>query len=129
VKNRRKNMTFAAIFAIIIGILMIAQWTISILKKQVAGPEIGLVGRGRTEMAFHWVAEFSTAVLLLISGFGLILNTGWGLTVFLIATGMLIYTVINSPGYFAQQRKWPMIIMFAVILVLAIVSLILVIRA
>jgi hypothetical protein len=120
-------MTFAAIFAIIVGVLMIVQWTVTILKKQVAGPESGLSGRGRTEMAFHWAAEFITAVLLVISGAFLLAGGNWGITLFMIAIGMLIYTVINSPGYFAQQRQWPMVIMFAVLLVLAIGQLFLVI--
>ncbi len=106
---------------------MIVQWTISILKKQVAGPEAGLIGRGQTEMAFHWAAEFITAVLLIVSGISLLVSAGWSITVFLVASGMLMYTVINSPGYFAQQQKWPMVIVFAVLLVLSIVSLVLVI--
>jgi hypothetical protein len=119
-------MTFAAIFAISVGLLMIVQWTISILKKQVAGPEAGVIGRGRIEMVFHWAAEFSTAIFLIISGTGLFLQVGWGFTAFYVAMGMLAYTLINSPGYFAQQRKWLMVILFAILLILSIVSLILV---
>jgi len=37
--------------------------------------------------------------------------------------GMLLYAVINSSGYFAEKRKWPMVGMFAVLLILALVSL------
>jgi len=37
--------------------------------------------------------------------------------------GMLLYAVINSPGYFAEKRQWPMVGMFAVLLILALVSL------
>jgi hypothetical protein len=120
-------MIFAAVFAIFVGLLMIVQWTITIFKKQVAGPEAGLAGRGKTEMGFHWAAEFVTAILLIISGISLLSNTGWGKTAFLVAVGMLVYTVINSPGYFAQQRKWPMVILFAFLLVLSIISLILIV--
>ncbi len=42
---------------------------------------------------------------------------------------MLLYTVIVSPGYFAQKREWPMVGMFAVLLALALVSLGLVFKA
>jgi len=34
-----------------------------------------------------------------------------------------VYTVIVSPGYFAQQGQWPLVAMFAVLLILALVSL------
>jgi hypothetical protein len=33
---------------------------------------------------------------------------------------MLTYSVIASPGYFAQQGQWALVAMFAVLLVLAI---------
>ena len=116
-------MIFVGIFALLVGILMIGQWTVTILKKQVAGPEAGMAGRGKVEMAYHWAAEFLTAVLLIIAGMGLLSDAGWGRMTFFIADGMLIYTVINSAGYFAQQGQKPMVIMFAVLLVLAVVSL------
>ena len=120
-------MTFAAIFAITVGALMLIQWTITILRKQVAGPESGMSGRGRVEMAYHLVAECVTATLLIIAGIAMLAGLDWGLTTFLVSDGMLIYTLINSPGYFAQQRQWPMVIIFAVLLILSIVCLLLVV--
>ena len=41
----------------------------------------------------------------------------------------MLYTVIVSPGYFAQKREWPMVGVFALPLILALVSLRLVLRA
>ncbi|MBN1190061.1 MAG: hypothetical protein JXA46_09945 [Dehalococcoidales bacterium] len=120
-------MLFAAVFAIAVGTLMIIQWAITMVRKQVDGPGEGISGRGKIEMGFHWTAEFLTAVLLIISGAGLISAAGWGKTIFLVAAGMLIYTVINSPGFFAQQRKWSMVVMFSVLLVLSIASVVLVV--
>ena len=121
-------MLFSAIFSIAVGVLMIIQWIITIARGNVQSLEAGsTAGRGRTEMMFHWVAEFGTSLMLLLAGIGLLVNSTWALIVFYIATGMLIYTVINSPGYFAQQKQWPMVSMFSVILILAIVSIVLVI--
>ena len=120
-------MIFSSIFAILVGALMVIQWTLTIVRGQIAGPEDGSAGRGRIEMTYHLVAEFATAVLLIVAGTGLLSSMPWGTTVFFVASGMLIYTVINSPGYFAQQGNRPMVIMFAVILVLAMVSLFLVV--
>jgi hypothetical protein len=38
--------------------------------------------------------------------------------------GMLLYTIIVSSGYFAQKRVWPIVIMFAALLVLTSLSLV-----
>ncbi|UCC60149.1 MAG: hypothetical protein JSV02_10565 [Dehalococcoidia bacterium] len=116
-------MTFAAIYAIVVGFAMIGYWGISISRRQV--PEF------RTEpirITFHVAAEGVTAIALLLSGFGLLFDTCWGLETYLVALGMLFYTLIVSPGYFAQKGKWPMVCMFAVLIILGIVSLVLIFR-
>jgi len=74
-------------------------------------------------LAFHLAAEGATALALIASGAGLLRGAGWGRTASLVALGMLGYTVIVSPGYFAQQGAWPLVVMFAVLLVLALVSI------
>jgi hypothetical protein len=38
--------------------------------------------------------------------------------------GMLLYTIIVSSGYFVQKRVWPIVGMFAVLLILTVISLI-----
>lgn len=45
----------------------------------------------------------------------------------IVGIGMLFYTVIVSPGYYAEKGEWPFVGMFAVILILALASLALVI--
>jgi len=121
-------MLFASIFAIIVGAGMVAQWAINIVGNRIPRLEDDPVsGRGLFDMIFHWVAEFLTAFVLIAAGVGLILESAWGVSVFLVGIGMLIYTAINSPGFFAQQRKWSMVGMFIVILILAVLSIFLVI--
>jgi hypothetical protein len=114
-------MTFGAIYAIVIGVAMIGQWCFSLLQNKV--PEL------ETEpirIRFHIFAEFITAITLIVAGVGLLLDSGWSLQVFPVSIGMLLYTVMASPGYFAQRDEWRMVGLFAVILVLAVVSLVLV---
>ena len=106
---------------------MIAQWSFNIIRNRVPTPEQDAVsGRGFFDMIFHWAAEFITAGVLITAGIGLLAESQWAFPTYLIAIGMLIYTAINSPGFFPQQRKWSMVGMFVVILVLALLSLILV---
>ena len=108
---------FSAIFSILIGFTMFAQWAFFLLTGNV--PEV------KTEPARVWLhitAEWITAILLVVSGIGLILLTPWSLAMAFLAHGMLIYTVIQSPGYFAHKKVWPLVGMFAVFLILAVVS-------
>ncbi len=117
-------MTFAGVYSVVVGVLMIGQWAFFLATGKV--PELG------TEpyrIRFHLAGEFFTAVALVVGGVGLLVSAAWGLPLYLLATGMLLYTVIVSPGYFAQQRQWPLVGMFAILLVLALLGIGLVVGA
>lgn len=111
-------MTFVAIFSILVGILMIGQWIFSLATRQV--PEMATEP---VAITFHLVAEFLTAAALLLGGIALLAQSLLGYPLALLAQGMLLYTIINSPGYFAQRKQWPMVILLAILLVLNIVSI------
>ena len=109
-------MTFSAWYGMVVGFGMIAQWILSIVSGGV--PEF------QTEpwrIVFHLAAEFSTALMLIISGIAVLKSNAVGL-------GMVIYSEIVSPGYFAQLGKWPMVGMFAVILIGAVLGVRLLMR-
>jgi hypothetical protein len=115
-------MVFASVFALVVGIGMIGQWIFFLATDQV--PEL------RTEplrIRFHLAAEFATAIALLVGGIALLTDQAWARWVYLLALGMLLYTLIVSPGYFAQKGQWAFVGMFAVVLLLALVSIVLVI--
>jgi hypothetical protein len=115
-------MNFAAVFALVVGVGMIGQWLFFLATGQV--PEL------KTEplrIRFHLAAEFATAIALLVSGIGLLTGQAWGRWFYLLAAGMLLYTVIVSPGYFAEKGQWAFVGMFAVVLLLALVSIVLVV--
>lgn len=116
-------MRFSAIYGIFVGVLILAQWAFFLAAGQV--PEL------QTEpyrIALHLAAEFATAVGLIIAGIALLRRAPWGAKAYLVFAGMLIYSVIASPGYFAQQGQWALIGMFAILLVLAFVSIALLAR-
>ena len=111
-------MTLVSLFSLLVGLGMIGQWAFSLARGQV--PEIG------TEpfrIAFHLAAEFLTALALIAAGLGLLAGAWWGRQVYPVATGMLLYTCIVSPGYFAQKGQWPLVGVFGLLLVLALLSL------
>jgi hypothetical protein len=57
---------------------------------------------------------------LIIGGFGLFTNRGWGFHVFLISMGMLLYTVIVSAGYYGQLGDMIMVGMFTLFQILTV---------
>jgi hypothetical protein len=111
-------MRFTAWYAILVGILMMAQWSFFLATGSV--PE---VQSEPIRLAFHLAAEFVTAICLIVAGAAILRSKPWGRTFMLAALCMLVYTVIISPGYFAQQGQWPLVAMFAVLLVLALGSM------
>ena len=113
-------MIFPAVFAILVGVGIIGQWLALILSNEI--PEL------KTEpirIRFHIAAEMATALLLLVSGILLLSRAALGQTVFLVAVGMVFYTCIVSPGYFAQQGKWAWLIMSSALIVSGVVGIIL----
>ena len=107
-------MRFAAWTALVIGVVMLAQWGFFIAAGAV--PEFGTEPYA---IAFHLVAEVATAMALIVSG-ALLLRGRWHAVRFaVLAFGMLLYTTVNSPGSFAQQGTWPLVAMFAVVLALS----------
>ena len=104
-------MKFSAWYGIIVGFIMIAQWSFFLATDSV--PEL------QTEpwrIALHLAAEFTTAVMLIVSSIATLKSAAWGQKVLLVGLGMVIYSEIVSPGYFAQLGQWALVGMFAVLL-------------
>jgi hypothetical protein len=110
-------MTLPVAFAIIVGMGMLAQWSISYFTKQI--PELE---SEPYRIWFHIAGEIITAVLLITGGIALLAKWPSAQALYLLAMGMLIYTAIESPGYFAQKGQWAWVLIFAVIVILAILS-------
>ena len=115
-------MTFPSLFAIMVGIGMIGMWSASYLTNQIPELETEPV-----RIKFHLAAEFATAIVLLAAGIGMLTTQDWAPSVYLVSMGMLLYTVIVSPGYFAEKGQWGYVFMFGVIFVLAFVSILIVV--
>ena len=106
-------MTFVAWYALIVGVGMILQWGVFLGMGMV--PE---VQTEPTQLAFHLAGEVVTAVALIVGGEKLLRETRGARRTTTFALGMLAYTVIVSPGYFAQRGTWPLVGMLALLLVL-----------
>lgn len=109
----------AAIFSIFVGISMIGMWLMFYFTDSI--PELATEP---AKISMHLAAEFATALALIFGGWGLLKLKAWGEPLYLLATGALIYTMIQSPGYFLQTGEPGFVVMFAVLLILAIVILV-----
>lgn len=90
---------------------MIAQWAASIATASV--PEFQTAPWA---IGFHLAAEALTALGLIVAGVAVLKSWRWGAQALLVALGMVIYSEVVSPGYFAQQSQWALVAMFAVLL-------------
>jgi hypothetical protein len=116
-------MKFSAWYSILVGVLMAGQWAFFLAAGAV--PEL------QTEpiaLVFHLAAELATAACLLVAGIALLRGANWGRNLALFAAGMLGYTTMVSPGYFAQLGQWSMVGMFAALLVLDAASVFVLVR-
>jgi len=109
-----------SIYSILVGISIIGFWRFFVSSKQ-----LSKLGSNQTpiEIGYHVVAEFLTAGLLVAAGIGSIYSLEWSRTVSLIALGMLLYAVINSPGLYAAKKNIPMIAMFSVLTILTLIAI------
>ncbi|KAB1187762.1 MULTISPECIES: hypothetical protein [Haloferax] len=97
-----------AVYALVVGVSILGLWVVLVQTEQ--------VGALRTEpfsMFTHLVAEGLTAVALLGAGIGLVRQTDWARPLSLVAFGMLLYTVINSAGYYAQLGEIAAMMVFS----------------
>jgi len=72
------------------------------------------------EIAMHLTAEFTTAGLLIVSGAGLWFGAPWATRVNIFASGMLVYSLIQSPGYYLQHNAMIFVVLFAVVFLLTV---------
>ncbi|NPD89291.1 MAG: hypothetical protein HGN29_11245 [Asgard group archaeon] len=105
----------SGIYSLIIGVGIIGLWLMLILTKQV--PEI------KSEpiaIGFHIVVENIMGILSVLSGIMFLLNITGGSLMFILTSGLVIYAVINSAGYYGQKKQWSFVCMFGAILVTSI---------
>jgi hypothetical protein len=113
---------FVGIYSVLIGLMMIGMWVSLLLAKQV--PELKPASYAPKLIAYHLIAEILTGIVLIVSGVGLFLGSDWSRILSAISLGMLLYSVINSPGKYAHENNLPMVAIFTIITILTVVAII-----
>ena len=114
----KKNNRLPANFGIVCGIAMFAQWAMFILTGQV--PELQTAP---FEIAFHLMAEGITALGLIISSVLLLSKKTNAKFLYTVFSGMLLYSLIASSGYFAELGQWGFVVMFIGLLLITMLCL------
>lgn len=101
---------------------MLGFWAAAIVTHRV--PEIE---SGGIEIRFHIVAETVTGLVLIAGGVAALIDpsAGWVIALSAVGLGMLMYTLIVSPGYYAERREWPLVWGFVVVWALTIPAVVL----
>ena len=101
---------YLAIVPILIGLGMLGFWCGAIVTRAV--PEIN---SGEIEIWFHIAAEVATGVLLVAGGISVLADGAATPSVVLssLSLGMLVYTLIASPGYYVERAEVSRVWMFA----------------
>lgn len=101
------------------GIALIGLWAMLLFRHAV--PELNA---GLPSIRFHIAAELSTAVILLIGALSLAAaDTPTARLVVAVGLGAITYSTVNSPGYYADQGNRPLVLMFGVLAVIAVVAI------
>ena len=119
-----KISKFPSIYAIFVGLLILMMWSFFLISGMV--PELET---NPAEIILHLVAEFSTAFLLIISGISVIKKSRFSKWLYPFSMGMLIYTLIVSPGYYIQSGEYFFVAIFAILIILSIMSMVIFIRS
>ena len=99
----------ASIFSLFCGIAMLIVWAILLGTGNVTELQTSPF-----QVTLLLVAEFLTAVSLILGRFGLLMGKRWGLRTDLAALGMLLYCTVFSIGVFGQASNIPAASFFGV---------------
>jgi hypothetical protein len=108
-------MEFITFFLISVGVSIFVFWIYAIIYGKI--PELKYEP---IRVYFHIIAEIGTAILLLTSGYFLIVDHKFSSHILYLGMGMLLYSLIASFGYYFQKRNWIFIGLFTLLLSLEI---------
>ena len=114
-KTSKRLFRAVGVYSLILGAVVIMFWTLILSRENVE--------EGDTEMIFHLVSEMVMASLCVGSGLGLVNGLRRAIPINLIAHSMVIYSVLNAAGYYAEREELIMVLLFLILLVLSLAIL------
>ena len=110
-----KARLLSAIFMMAMGLSIIGMWLMFYFTRKI--PELTTEPN---RIIMHLAAEYITAIFLIVASCGLLGRARWGRKVAFFSLGMLMYTLIQSPGYFMHKGEAAYVLMYSAFFILAI---------
>ena len=119
-------MTFVGAFELIVGLGICGFWTFALLTHQVAE-----IAAGDRAIRFHILAEYLMGLALTTSGLLLLAvdDRGWIKALAAAALGGMMYSTVNSAGYYAQRKRGGVVVAFISLAVVGAAALLTLVRA
>jgi hypothetical protein len=98
----------AAVLMMVNGVAIAGVWTRDILASDKVDLSEGVFAARDPDAGTlfwpHWLAEYATAIALIVAAAGLLADTGWAVALGGVATGALLYTGTNSLSWALAAR-------------------------
>ena len=103
------------VYSIFVGISMIGLWGMLFITGQIEELTTKPI-----DISFHLINELTTAIALIVGGYGLLRNRSWAMKIYFLSMGMLFYSLLTANGYYTQKGGLPMTIMFSILTVITV---------
>ncbi len=97
------------VFVISAGAITALLWIIVVAKKL----DYKFVEK-KYERIFHIIAEFVMSITAIIAGIALLLAQSWGIPLFYLAMGLILYALVNAIGIY-KEKKYKLLVMTLII--------------
>jgi len=104
-------------FLIFTGISIIGLWIMLGLTNQIIEFETEPIS-----IVFHIFIEISMGLIAIIGGVFMLKGFKYSREIQLFVLGMVVYSVVNSSGYYGDLGEYIMIFMFGILLIISIIS-------
>jgi hypothetical protein len=108
-------LAIAAGFAILVAIMVVGLWIGSLVQGAV--PELATEP---WEIRFHIAAELGMAALLAAGGLLALAGIPGAEGLLLLGLGAVLYSIVNSSGYYAERRRVAPLVMFGILFVVTV---------
>lgn len=102
------------VYNLIVGACMLGMWIFFYFSNSIPELESEPI-----TIIFHLVAEIMTALVLCISGISMLKRHQYSDLLYYLSFGMLLYTLINSVGYFFYPVDLSMIVLFGILFIVS----------
>jgi phosphotransferase system glucose/maltose/N-acetylglucosamine-specific IIC component len=107
-------------YSLILGITILGSWGMILFTGEI--PE------GRTEFAFHLFSEVLMSLSCIVAGALILKQHRLGRGVTMAAHGMVIYSVLNAAGYYAEREGWILPAVFVILFLISSTIIVLLIK-